>query len=380
MSVEFTLSGNSLSVPDWNELLKQWAEEQERELFSIPELEGESEPTALVWGAGSIRGVVLTWNEKDREVGMHLNALASRRDWEMGYDLMQRAVYAGGGSVTRENGEEYSAGRLTVEEAHRDAVDEFCATTGMLQGLMEKDKLESMSLPVGFFYLPCAKEELPRCTSETMPSVEKPLADRVAKYATAYPASTMVLTDNTKLGTWALIPTIVGDVDMVMIQWKNMCVPLARVKAVLGERAEPLGEKMTYLPTLDVERDQEVLLALEKECVRKDEEEPTPAEKETSEQDKAYQLIRLVAARISGDLFQGKDVADARSQFLATGLDPEFVDGLIAIVGKAMKDIFLKKKPTAEVVEYFASKGARPEHLQAILEGMAESCSEYRKD
>jgi hypothetical protein len=99
-----------------------------------------------------------------------------------------------------------------------------------------------------------------------MPGVEEALAGRVRKYATAYRAGIIQVGNRTRISNWALIPTVVQETDYISLEWKgNIFVPVERLRAILGDRAEDLGSGLLYLPGLDQEKDLPLLQELERE-------------------------------------------------------------------------------------------------------------------
>lgn len=252
MSVEFTLHDNRLDLERWNDLLAAWEQKRADELY---EPAGFSDGTALVWGKGSTRGFLLAYEPKATVA--RFNALASRTDWVRGFHIMRSAVRDGGGYWERETGEIYGLDQLVPEQAREEATKDFVFSAKALTK-------EPAWLPFAHFELPIEREQF----RGKLDDVEAALAARVEKFATAYASGTMLLKGGRTVTTWALIPTIVGVADVVAIDWKDgLHVPLPKVKAILGARAEPLGEEATYLPELDAKRDAAVLAALEKASV-----------------------------------------------------------------------------------------------------------------
>lgn len=254
MSVEFTLHDNRLKLQPWNELLAAWEQKRPDELYEPAEFSDGKPPVALVWGKGSTRGFLLAYDPKGTVA--RFNALASRTDWVRGFHIMRSAVRDGGGYWERETGEVYGLDQLVPEQARDEATKDFVFSAKALP--------EDASVPFRHFDLPLPRQQLRGKLDE----VEAALAGRVEKYATAYASGTMLLKGGMRVTTWALIPTIVGAADFVAIDWKyGLHVPLPKLKAVLGARAEPLGEEALYLPALDPRRDAALLSALEKASV-----------------------------------------------------------------------------------------------------------------
>lgn len=251
MSVEFTLHDNRLQLRQWNELLAAWEQKRADELYEPAQFSDGKPPVALIWGRGSTRGFLLAYDPKGT-VG-RFNALASRTDWVRGFHVMRSAVRDGGGFWERETGEIYGLDQLVPEQAREEATKDFVFSAKALP--------ENASIPFRHFDLSVPRAQL----RGKLDDVEAALAARLEKYATAYASGTMVLQGGGRVTTWALIPTIIQDADVVAVDWKDgLHVPLPKLKAILGARAEPLGDEATFLPELDPKRDAAILAALEK--------------------------------------------------------------------------------------------------------------------
>jgi len=264
MATEFKLSGNRLSKKKWNRLLQDWAGRQDVTIYDEPVFDDSEDPLAFVWGKGSIRGALFTLRKKEKCLVLRLSELASRTDWTFGYEILNLALEMGGGILERESGEIHGPDRLTGEQAREDGAREFCADLNRARGLLEQKK--DVYLPLGPFLIKLSPGDLPPCTPETMGEVEQELAWRVQKYATAYRAGIILVGSNQRVSNWALIPTVVQETDYISLEWKgNIFVPVDRLRAILGDRAEDLGSGLLYLPGLDQEKDLPLLQELERE-------------------------------------------------------------------------------------------------------------------
>lgn len=250
MSVEFTLHDSRLIREGWNRILYGWQQQFCPDAYEPAEFSDESPPAALVWGPGSIRGFLLALHPGRPTA--RFNALASRTDWIRGFHIMRTAVRHGGGWWERESGEIYGVDQLIPEQAQEEARADFLASVGMISG--------TVHIPYRDFEMPVYRSALVGKRSE----VEADLAARVARYATAYRADPILLDDDHRLATWALVPTIVRGANLVHIDWKEgLCVPLERLVQALGPRAETLGEGTLFLPELDPAMDGRLLQRLD---------------------------------------------------------------------------------------------------------------------
>lgn len=262
MSVEFALEGCSLDAAGWDALLDGWAAEQPPgELFREPVLvKGQG----FLLGRGSVRGV---WVDLvGTRLDLKLCSLASRADWRMAYEVVRRAVVQGGGVFVRENGDRLGAPELGPERADADCVAETVVIVRMVAAQLAK--AGGITLPLDRFGVSVEPGDLPAaCTPADVPALEERLAARVARYAVAFAADTMLMVNGVRLSTWARIPTLVGPkVDLVAIQGLDQPVPLARLRELLGARAEDAGGS-TYLPELREPADAELIAAFGREGV-----------------------------------------------------------------------------------------------------------------
>lgn len=234
MAVDFTLRDNRLSLRQWRGFLYAWQQRFGTDLYE-PAVFSDGEPaTAHVWGPESTRGVVLTCTTAT------FGSLASRADWVRGFHVMRCALRQGGGYWERETGEIYGIEQLIPEQAHEEGTQEFLASARAVTG--------RTTLLLRDYEISLSRAELTGRISD----VETALATRVRRYATATRAATMMLDDESRAAIWNLSPTIIGIVDQVLIEWKDgLPLPLDRVLAVLGDRAERLGADFIYLPAAD---------------------------------------------------------------------------------------------------------------------------------
>ncbi len=380
MSVEFYLSGNTLSAAEWNDVFHEWHEKSDFELYDELEFEqaeenkGEGEDSvAYLWGKGSVRGVILNLEENGAKLRMRLNAFASRTDWAMGYGVLRKGMEKGGGTLERERGDIYGMEKLTQGQAHEDAVAEFGAMLGMHLTLMKEKGLDDVSLPVAFFGLRCRAEDLMPGTPESIPEIEKQLANRVARYGEAFRGSVMTMNNGKKVATWALIPTVVGNVDFLMIDYGNILVPLERVQVLLGERVEDLGDGILYLPALDKENDLEVLEALKAEQVDQSAigDEEGVAGVENSEEAGRRKMVKGSVRMILHGFYEGKGAKAVRDSMIGAGLPEDMVDGMLGLVGSVMGGL-QEGKDAATAFQDLLDQNVPEDLAQAVISGIAD--------
>ncbi len=420
MSVVFTLRGNTLEIDQWNELLGAWAAKQGFDLYDEPEFveEADGEFVAHVWGAGSTRGVVFF--HRRGEVEMRLGALASRKDWVIGFNLLRVAMQWGGGTLESDNDVDYTTETLTAQNAQRDAVRDFVPSCTMFrQGLLDTPHRRTL-IPLGAFSMPVTLDDFPECGAEDVPRVERQLATRIRKYAEAFRSSGFQLRDGSTLSTWALIPTILGECDLLSIDVARagapaagIHVPFAAVREVLGDRAEDLGDGSWFLPELDHERDATLIRALQDAAVDLDSfsrdrdsggdvgddvhddlsEADLELEREleeilrgdgtgdddTSNDDTSnhdtidYERLKDDVVFLMGRLLQGDHPDSAKSGLIRRGAQPESAANLVTLVGLAANGILNEHKDTTEVVQELVERGVPMSISVAVLSGMAKA-------
>lgn len=270
MSVEFTLTGSSLTLDDWDRLIAARYDE---------ELNGELEASFSASGIshflvpGSVRGVLLYHDGSPRLITLRLGALSSRADWRAGYALVAEALSEGGGAFEREDGQTLAGEALSEGLADEHALADFVPTVQSVRGMFESDEAEGeIALPLGRFSLRLEASELPAaCGAEDAHALEAALAERVQRYAPAFHANIFVLEGGVKVGTWAQIPTVLGSTTHLVacsaFEGAQGLIPADRLPELLGERVERLGNGGLYLPQLELADEPELRAALEQELV-----------------------------------------------------------------------------------------------------------------
>ncbi len=381
MSVEFTLRGNRLSVQEWDQLLADWAGSREEELYELPAFEGGE--VAHIWGPGSIRGAVLFFNSRDKTVDLRLSALSSREDWRIGFELLRRALTGGGGSVQHENGELYGPEMLAAPRAEAEAVADFCSTvTAMGASFKDKD-MTAAALPLGHFSLPITADDLRPCTAEDAHEIEARLASRVEKYAGAYQASIFTMTDDVKVATWALIPTLIGNVDLVAlpgpegIDDEPAHLPLEKLKELLGARAEDLGEAV-YLPQLDEAADKALLESLRAATV------PLPAARapagQTGPDEATLELTKLVVGTLMNNMLAGGDPETTKAQLISGGLEKDMAESLVMMTVMTVTGLAQDEKSPQEIAAELIEKGAPETIVVNVINSVIQAFERQSKN
>lgn len=387
MSVEFTLTGCELDADGWDALLQEWSAGEE--------LYGEAcfvDGGAHLLGAGSIRGVQLL-EGADGAIDVRLAALSSRADWRRAYAVIRRALERGGGTFTREDGEVLAAEALTPEAAEEAAVRDFCfAVQSVTHALSEGH--EPM-LPVGAFMLELQASDVPSpCRPEDVPAVEARLAERVARYAVAFAASTLVLGvagKRVRLATWARIPTLVAaDVHCVAVQGIEEPIPTERLLELVGARAERLGGAAEggriYLPELDEEADRELLASLQ-EASRPLETlvaelgsalpDDDPAEAGRARGGDAAALLADArrAARVLAEVLleQGGEVEDAKRRLLREGVPEDTIGAVFGAAGVCLTVLKEEGGATPRAAARLAEAGLPPALVEVILAELGQA-------
>lgn len=374
MSVEFSMTGCKLDCAQWNELLEEWAGAQKDDLYDEPCFEkDEDEPTMLVWGDGSTRGVVLSLGDGGSDVTVRFNVLASRKDWERGFEIMKRALAKGGGAIERETGETYTVAKLTRDQAHEEAVTDFVFGANSVRASVEQSNDKKALLPFSGFALPLTPADLPACTRENQAAIEGAIAQRLQRYGQAFRGHVLQMKNGAQLASWALIPTIIGKVDLVAMDWKDINVPCDRLVAVLGDRAEPLGGSY-YLPELDPEKDRAILEALEKENVDPSTVQPSSAngEPEEDEQSQQSQVIKQITIFIMTQIAQHADPNKAKTLLVKKGMEEQVAENLIAAVSTALELLMNQRKQPQEVVGELTRHGMPQSMAAAMVGGITE--------
>lgn len=364
MSVEFDVCKCSLDEDGWEEVLGEWAGEQpDEELFREPVFQ---EGTAFLLGRGSVRGAVLTLAPEDQVVHLRLNALASRADWRRAFQVVRRALERAGGEVVREDGVTFGAAQLTDAEAEAQGTRDFCASLEVVQGGLKEGEV---TLPLDNFGLVVRPGELPgACTPAEVPGLEDRLAARVERLALAFPSATFVLQGGLRLATWALIPTLVGEADLVSIEGLQNPVPLDALKQALGPRAEAAGEGVVLLPELDDQADAALLERLRAAGVdltafarARGIEVPEGGfeapggeapELDDGELPSLYAPLAVAIARVVAAASQGQDPRLVRRALLREGLDEQVADLALHVVGRVLGELFdARGEPTERTPE-----------------------------
>ncbi|HYF49837.1 MAG TPA: hypothetical protein VEJ63_10550 [Planctomycetota bacterium] len=255
MSVCFYVTGLKLNAEKWDELLGEWTEEHLDDILDEPRFSEEKEPLCFVAGLGSIRGIVLTLGPKKGAAELRLSALASRKDWEWAFEIMALALKKGGGGVERETGEAYTAKNLTRAQAHKEAEQDFIFSANAFQSRLGN----GVSVPMGEYSVPLTPSDLPPVSEKNFDKVEKALAKRMERYIGAFRPFVMKMDDGSRVTTWALIPTMIQQVDLVTIDYADdMEVPYPQLREILGDRAEQVGD-LLWLPELSPKKDKALL-------------------------------------------------------------------------------------------------------------------------
>lgn len=255
MSVEFSLSDNNLTLEEWNATLEGWAEELGDAIYRAPRFAAEDElPSIVVLGKGSVRGVYVKLIVG--QARFVLNAMASRADWRLAFELMMLVQIRGGGTILRDDGRELPLRELTPESADEQA---FADLTPSLAAFRKAFKERASTtgvakLPVGGFRVPLRAEDIPENpepSNDELALLEKTLSERVHRYTQAAHAKTFVLENGLRLSSWGYRPTLITQAHYLVIREADHPIPIERARAILGARVERIGPDLWYFPRLN---------------------------------------------------------------------------------------------------------------------------------
>lgn len=271
MSVEFTLTGSSLALADWDRLVEARYDE---ELNGEPEASFSESGMSHFLVEGSVRGVLLYHDGSPGLITVRLGALSSRADWQVAYELVREALGEGGGSFEREDGQVLTAEALSAQAAQEQALADFVPTVQSVRGMFESEEAGGeIALPLGRFSLRLDASDLPaECGEAEALELEAILAERVQRYGPAFHANLFVLEGGVKVGTWAQIPTVLGSTTHLVacsaFEHEQGLIPADRLPELLPDRVERLGNGGLYLPQIELAEEPELRAALEQELVQ----------------------------------------------------------------------------------------------------------------
>lgn len=262
MSLELTFPDNSLHQDGWQKLLFDFATDLAP--HSGLDFSAEKQPIAHLLTPQSIRGVLLRI-----EVGglrLRVNAWGSRADWRHAYGIAKLARERGGGDV-RKAGAPIPPDNLCDAAANFAAAEDFRASVDTAVQLFKHEK-DCFRLPIGTFMVDISRADLPAVgewSRAIHESLEARLCAQVNRYAQACFAQPRELEGKHTLANWNQGPTILPKVDYLSINGPcHVCdgvLPLPAVLAILGERAEEVGDHDNpawYLPVIDLEAETEL--------------------------------------------------------------------------------------------------------------------------
>lgn len=247
MSVDLTMTGNTLDTEQWISLYDRWGEQGDDELFHPVQL-GEEEGLThfFISGPGSTRGFYVILGGDD--VQIRLPAMASLGDWRRCYGVLRHAVDSGGGSVLTEEGASYSAEDLSIERADADGQPSIAFSLAAFgQQLAKSD--ETAHLPTPFFKLAVSAQDLALGQDHLMAR----LAEDFARFAQAFrPSMKLGGGERGEGAAWGLIPSIFPKLDWLMIPSESgddmLVLPWSELERVLGARFERVGEDAFFVP------------------------------------------------------------------------------------------------------------------------------------
>ena len=388
MSIEFSLTGSSLTLEDWDTFLDE-ANDWELNEHSDPAFSESGGAHFMV--EGSVRGVVL-YHEGRRVLPLTplllclalLGALSSRADWRAAYALAAKALGKGGGSLEREDGTKLTLADLTPEKANECGEIDLVASVQMVGNMMadhaakaaagDDDAIAEMALPLGRF---------------SLESLENVLAGRVARYSTSYHSMTMNLEGGVKVSTWAQINTVIGNGAHLIAcsafdTEAEGLIPAERLLALLPGRAELLGGGGLFLPEIDLEAEAELRAALEQELVSVEvwaeankevlakEREAAEAASEASEWESYRGLLMFVMGGVS----EGNEPQAVAAKLEERGVPQDVARNMVSLIGVSLEHLFDDEGPRdpnlalGELVEKGIPEGLAMVAIDVIVSGM----------
>jgi len=397
MSVEFSLTGSSLTLEDWDALLEE-ANDWELNEHNDPAFSESGGAHFLV--EGSIRGVVLYHEGGAEAITLRLGALSSRADWRAAYALAAKAMGKGGGSLEREDGMKLTLEELTPEKANEQGQTDLVASVGMVTNMLAQHAEQAaeaaegavaeMALPLGRFSLPVRASDLaPDFGPDDVESLENVLAGRVARYSTSYHAMTMNLEGGVKVSTWAQIDTVIGNgAHLVACSAFDTeaegLIPAERLLELLPGRAELLGGGGLFLPEIDLDQDTEMRATLQKELVSVEawaeankerlakENEVEEAASEASEWESYRGLLMFVMGGVS----EGNEPQAVAAKLEERGVPQDVARNMVSLVGVSLEHLFDETGPRdpnlalGELVEKGIPEGLAMIAIDVIVQGM----------
>jgi hypothetical protein len=211
-----------------------------------------------------------------------------------------------------------------------------------------------------------------------MPVFEERLAMRVDKYASAYHADVLMVEERIRVASWTLLPTIIGKVDYVVVDYKDkLTLPYDRLLEILEDRAERLGSA-TYLPELDIGRDFNILMQLENAQIPMENMVPTTSVLEDLSNDASEALVETIAA-IVYLLIAQQDLGDMRQSMMQSGFDEVQADTLIAAVRLALEAIFEKNLGPDRIHQTLLDADLPPDTARAIVAGVSQALQDMQR-
>ncbi len=210
---------------------------------------------------GSVRGVLVWFDEEDGVGVLRLAHVASRIDWAMARELLA-AAHEGGAQILLAN-------ETLGAELLRPAAWGERAKQALRHDLLVIRRILAAQggpvwLPASGWAVSVTEQDL-----RGEPAiVEARLASRVARYAAAEEARVIHIQHATpprRLAVWPLVPTRIPEVDEVVIEVEQGfgTVPLALLSELLGDGLERVGFEPTvfYAPALEADDPRRLLLA-----------------------------------------------------------------------------------------------------------------------
>ena len=260
MAVEFHLNDSRLNGDQWRAWLLAWVDVQPYNWLRPVNWRCDDEGTwrADLFVSGSIRGVRVRLYE-DGSAAVRLGGLASAEDYQLARRVMTSASCAGGGSWMRHDGANVGRGPRSGQMQQL-AHSEFCRYGQHLRAAIERAGGGVTRLDIADFELEIDRGDIPKHIDlGHVAEIEPRLAQRVERILTAYTSHSLLFQNGVRMAAWPMISTRVSTVDLVMLPYRDITVPMSLVLRILGDRALRVGDDEYVFPGIDRDADAELL-------------------------------------------------------------------------------------------------------------------------
>lgn len=218
---------------------------------------------ASVFAEGSIRGFSVTLEKKNEKpvLEARLSTFSSSRDWDMCHSLLR--TFLANRCQVSECGTISAAENLTSAQAESRATSAFASDCETIKWFMDREKKDSLFLPVHDFSLAITSGMLSDLSSAGIERIAETLTSTAARYARATrPMMAIRNAQGENVAVhWGLAETIVPEVKEIIIpancvspELKYAAIAFQDVLDLLLDRAEPIpvSPRKVFLPAIDL--------------------------------------------------------------------------------------------------------------------------------